>query len=200
MALFTQTSIGPSSASTRAAAASTASLSATSVGSTRARPPRASTSWRAFSKASRLRATRPMWAPCSAKARTVARPTPAEAPVITTISGFLLLMLIPPLASRLERPDGGPGQQGAAGQPRGRPADAGPVLFDGKVFGEIPGRTVRPFAQGHPQDLRGMQRPAAGLLGDLLAATEAGGNDQGVFGCLAHGGEEHLFADRDRDV
>ena len=45
-----------------------------------------------------------------------------------------------------------------------------------------------------------MQRPAAGLLGDLLAATEAGGNDQGVFGCLAHGGEEHLLADRDRHV
>src|SRR4051794_24819006 len=194
MALFTQTSIGPNSSSTRAAAASTASWSATSVGSTRARPPRASTSWRAFSRASRLRAIRPMWAPCSAKARTVARPTPAEAPVTTTISGFLpLLMMIPPLSSCLERPGGGSGQQGTAGQPDGRPAGAGPFSSDIKVFGEIPFRAFRPLAQSHLQDLRRMERPPAGLLGDLLAATEACGNDQGVLRRVPYGGEEHLL-------
>src|SRR3954469_1196450 len=141
-----------------------------------------------------------MWAPCSAKASTVARPTPGEAPVITTISGFLLLMVIPPLASRLERPDGGPGQTRSPGQPGDRPAGAGPFLSAIKVFGEISGRTIRPLAQGHPQHLRRMQRTAAGLLGDLLAATEARGNDQGVLRSLAHGGEEHLLAHRDRDV
>src|ERR1051326_4253928 len=40
-----------------------------------------------------------------------------------------------------------------------------------------------------------MQRVASGELGDLLAATEAVGDDQPVGGCLADGGEQFELAD-----
>src|SRR5205085_7672349 len=53
---------------------------------TSARPPRASTSARAASRRSRPRAIRPMRAPASAKRCAMARPSPAEAPVMTTTS------------------------------------------------------------------------------------------------------------------
>jgi len=86
MALFTHTSIRPSSRSTLSAA-STASASETSVGIASALPPASSTSRLAPSSPSRPRARRPTWAPSPAKARTVARPTPAEAPVTTTTRG-----------------------------------------------------------------------------------------------------------------
>ena len=84
MALLTQTSTGPSVDSTSSAAASTAAQSATSSGRTRARPPSASTSLPAASNPSRPLAIRQTDAPCWANARAAARPTPAEAPVITT--------------------------------------------------------------------------------------------------------------------
>src|SRR5438067_1456291 len=91
MASFTQISIGPSSRSTRSAAAYTASASATSTGSTSALPPKDSTSRAAASRPSRPRAIRPRSAPCRANSRTAARPAPAEAPVMTTISRFFIL-------------------------------------------------------------------------------------------------------------
>jgi hypothetical protein len=84
IALLTHTSIGPSVASTRAAAASTCAASPTSVGMTTARPPAASTSRRAPSSPAWPRASSPTEAPRRANAIAVARPTPAEAPVMTT--------------------------------------------------------------------------------------------------------------------
>src|SRR5918999_1157581 len=87
MALLTQMSIGPNLSSTAAADASTWSASATSVGRTRAWPPAASTSRRVPSSPSCPRASNPMCAPCRANAWAVARPTPAEAPVMTTTLG-----------------------------------------------------------------------------------------------------------------
>src|SRR5947209_5499001 len=86
--------MGPKLSSTLVAAASTCSGSATSVGRTSALPPSSSTSRRAPSNPSRPRASRPMWAPRLAKARTMARPTPAEAPVTTTTSGVLACILL----------------------------------------------------------------------------------------------------------
>src|SRR5690606_36088849 len=60
---------------------------ATSVGMTMARPPSASTSRRAPSSPSHPRASRATLSPWRAKARAAARPTPADAPVITTTRG-----------------------------------------------------------------------------------------------------------------
>src|SRR5512143_2121536 len=90
IALFTQTSIGPNASSVRVAAASTCSQLATSVGSTSARPPASCTSRAAASRPSRPRATSAMCAPSRANRRTAARPTPADAPVITTTSGVFI--------------------------------------------------------------------------------------------------------------
>src|SRR5215217_7633152 len=87
IALLTHTSMGPRSSSVLSAAASTASASETSVRTTSALPPAGSTSVLAPSSPSRPRARRPTRAPRLAKATAVARPTPAEAPVITTSSG-----------------------------------------------------------------------------------------------------------------
>src|SRR6266542_1677692 len=84
MASFTHTSIGPSSASTRAAAASTRSKEATSTGIGSPSPPAASTSFAAASSPSRPRASNPTRAPLVPNAIAVARPTPADAPVTTT--------------------------------------------------------------------------------------------------------------------
>src|SRR4051812_1992673 len=91
IAQLTQTSIGPSSSSTCAAAASTASASATSTPIASPRRPAASTSLAAASRPSYPRARMATSSPFSAKARTVARPTPADPPVTTTTrpSGIL---------------------------------------------------------------------------------------------------------------
>ena len=86
IALLIHTSIGPNAASTSLAAASTESASATSSGRVSALPPSASTSLAVASSPSLPRAISPMLAPSRAKARTAARPTPAEAPVTTTTS------------------------------------------------------------------------------------------------------------------
>jgi len=45
-----------------------------------------------------------------------------------------------------------------------------------------------------------VERPAARSLGDLLAATEAVGHDPYVLRRLAHGRQQHLFADFHRHV
>src|SRR5829696_7304518 len=90
IALLTQTSIGPSSASTCSAARSTASASATSVGIAIPAP---TSAW-AASRPSDPRASRPTLAPRSANARAAARPTPAEAPVTTTTCARLPLSLL----------------------------------------------------------------------------------------------------------
>src|SRR5262245_38587351 len=59
---------------------------------------------------------RPIQAPRSAKARTVARPTPAEAPVTTTSGGFDLFLIRPPVMNTDCERDarGSPGTQIAA--------------------------------------------------------------------------------------
>ena len=93
IALFTQTSIGPNSRSTFSAALSIAAGSATSAGRTSARPPPCSISFFAESRRSWLREMSPTDAPCSPKSRAMARPRPAEAPVITTTSGFLAWLM-----------------------------------------------------------------------------------------------------------
>src|SRR4051794_9325840 len=93
MASLIQTSIGPSSSSTAAAADSTAAASATSVGSVSARPPPSSTSRRAPSSAASLRPINPTDAPSRAKRRTTARPMPAVAPVMTTVSRSAMVRL-----------------------------------------------------------------------------------------------------------
>src|SRR4051794_31537290 len=87
MALLTQISIGPNARSTSAAACSTAFSSATSSGRTMASPPSCSISRLAPSSPSSPRAISPTFAPRFPNARAVARPTPAEAPVMTTTSG-----------------------------------------------------------------------------------------------------------------
>ena len=84
IASFTQTSIGPSSRSTNVAARSIAAASLTSTGSAKAWPPSASTSVTAASRPSCPRASMATDAPSVAKALTAARPTPADAPVMTT--------------------------------------------------------------------------------------------------------------------
>src|SRR5947209_1057139 len=55
---------------------------------TRAWPPTSSTSRAAASRPARPRASNATLQPCLANSRTVARPMPADAPVITTISGM----------------------------------------------------------------------------------------------------------------
>src|SRR5205807_2222552 len=79
-----QTSTGPSASSISTAAFSTASASATSAATACARCPRSSSSCRAALSRSRPRAISPIDAPSRPNARTVARPTPADAPVTTT--------------------------------------------------------------------------------------------------------------------
>src|SRR5215813_356893 len=86
IALLIQTSIGPNSCSTVAAAFSICSGLATSTCKISARPPRASTSARAPSRPASPRESSATHASCFANSRAVARPTPAEAPVITTVS------------------------------------------------------------------------------------------------------------------
>src|SRR5687767_11504756 len=87
MALLIQISIGPKADSTAAAALSTASASATSASQISPRPPAASTSRNAPSSPALPRASNPIQAPRLANATAVARPTPADAPVIITTSG-----------------------------------------------------------------------------------------------------------------
>ena len=87
MALLIQMSIGPNARSTSAAACSIAFSSATSSGRTIASPPSSSISRFAASSPSLPRAISPTFAPRFPNARAVARPTPAEAPVMTTTSG-----------------------------------------------------------------------------------------------------------------
>src|SRR5436190_2272845 len=79
-------SIGPSSLSVACAAASTWSGSATSVGRTRAFPPRSSTSRAVASRPAWPRARSAIFAPSCANLRAVARPIPPDAPVMTTTS------------------------------------------------------------------------------------------------------------------
>src|SRR5438270_7598909 len=92
MALLTQMSIGPNVRSTSSAACSTAFSSATSSGSTIASPPSSSISRFAPSSPSLPRAISPTFAPRFPNARAAARPTPADAPVMTTTSGDCMLI------------------------------------------------------------------------------------------------------------
>src|SRR3954470_496392 len=89
-ATFTQTSMGPSSCSTLAAAWSTAWWSATSVGMASAFPPACPPPRRAASRPSTPRASRATLSPRAPNARAVALPMPPDAPVTTTTCGFFL--------------------------------------------------------------------------------------------------------------
>src|SRR5579862_4996433 len=83
IASLIQTSIGPSSASTVAAALCTCSKRETSVVTTSPRPPADSTSLAAAASPAWPRANSPTWKPCRASSAATARPTPALAPVTT---------------------------------------------------------------------------------------------------------------------
>ena len=91
-ATLTQTSIGPSSRSTRSAAASTASASATSTAIGRAVPPARSTSSGRAVQPCSPRASRATDAPCWPKPTAVARPIPPLAPVTTTVLPLKVFM------------------------------------------------------------------------------------------------------------
>src|SRR4051812_36964865 len=86
IALLTHTSMGPSSRSIKSVALSTARASATSTGIASACAPAASTSLAAASSPSWSRANSATPSPRAAKARAAARPTPALAPVMTTVA------------------------------------------------------------------------------------------------------------------
>src|SRR5215213_6564127 len=83
-ALFTQVSIRPNTSPLGRASSSTASSTATSVGTTSTRPPAASHSWATSRRLPSLLAASTMRAPCSAKSLAAALPMPLEAPVTTT--------------------------------------------------------------------------------------------------------------------
>jgi hypothetical protein len=87
IALFTHTSIGPSSRSTRSAAACTAFASLMSSAMGNARAPSRRMPSATVSSASASRAMSATFAPRCAKCSAAARPTPALAPVTTTIFG-----------------------------------------------------------------------------------------------------------------
>src|SRR6478735_2109217 len=89
-ASLTQTSMGPISASTRAAACSTAWWSAVSTLIVRAWPPRSRTSRAAASRPALPRASSTTWSPSPANRRALARPMPPDAPVMTTTRGLFL--------------------------------------------------------------------------------------------------------------
>ncbi len=84
--MFTQTSIGPNRSSACSAARSTASKSATSVGTASALPPAPCTASAAAARPSSPLAISTTFAPRRPKSSAVARPIPALAPVITTVS------------------------------------------------------------------------------------------------------------------
>ena len=84
-ASLTQTSIGPTSRSTRSAAANTASASAMSTGYGYGAPPAARTSCAAPASPCSPRASSTTRSPRAANPTALARPTPAEAPVTTTV-------------------------------------------------------------------------------------------------------------------
>ena len=94
-ATFTQTSIGPNRSSACSAARSTASKSATSVGTASAVPPALCTASAAASRPSSPRAISTTFAPRRPKSSAVARPIPALAPVITTVSVTCLASCFP---------------------------------------------------------------------------------------------------------
>src|SRR5947207_2191431 len=108
IALLTQTSIGPKASSTAVAADCTASQSATSHGSTSGLAPACSTSRAAPSSPSRPRAIRPICAPSRANRRATARPTPADAPVMTTTCPLVMGNPVPdhPVLRTAHRHDG----------------------------------------------------------------------------------------------
>src|SRR4051794_38202756 len=104
IASLTQTSMSPSSLVARSAAASTCAASATSVGMASARPPSSRTSRAAASRASSLRATSATASPRLANSRAVARPMPADAPVMTVTMPERLPRMAAP-RNALRRPE-----------------------------------------------------------------------------------------------
>jgi hypothetical protein len=98
----THTSIRADRCTASRANRSTAAGSAISVGTTSTRPPRCRQSRSTSASASSLRDASTKQAPPAANANAVARPTPLDAPVITTTASrkFLRLATTPPPAKR----------------------------------------------------------------------------------------------------
>src|SRR5690349_11014513 len=122
IALFTHTSIGPSSDSTWCAASATCSAFATSTHSRAARVPRRVTSFTVASSPSVPRASTPTSHPLAANRSTAARPTPAVAPVTTTTLTDSLLDLLQCRVCELQpvaRRDRGQCRGNEASGPRG---------------------------------------------------------------------------------
>jgi hypothetical protein len=96
MALLIHRSMRPNARWAASAAACTSSKRLTSAATTRARPPRCSTSRLAPARPSRPRAISTTRAPRSPSSRAVARPTPPDAPVTTATVLWSTLMFAPP--------------------------------------------------------------------------------------------------------
>src|SRR4051794_578541 len=158
MASLTQMSMGPSSRSTRSAAASTAAASVTSTETTRARPPAASTSRAAAASPSSPRASRATRAPSRPKATAVARPTPAAAPVTTMTLSRRLAM------GPLEPQDGADAAE--SGQVLGLDPDDLRALPDRRLHGRFGDVVVA-------LDGRSVDRAALGARAEPAAARAA---------------------------
>jgi len=104
-ALFTQTSIGPSSASICAAAASSWALSATSAMAMEAVPPSVITSFRVASRVSSFLPISPTRHHLRANRAAALRPMPDDAPVMTTTRWFTQILrgkVVPPTPPRTD--------------------------------------------------------------------------------------------------
>src|SRR4051794_14737411 len=204
-----QTSIGPSSASTRSAAASTALASATSTGTTSGVPPAARTSSAAACRPFSPRASSATLSPRRANAIAVARPIPALAPVTTTTLSLIAshpLLECPFRSSRA--PPGGqrPAHHDRGGRRHRRPRDPPQRWGRRSAVGH---RVLRPALgqrapsplPGKLHHLRDVQRAPAGAgVGDLRAAGEAVGHDHPPVVGVADRGQQGLLAAVHRDV
>jgi ABC-type dipeptide/oligopeptide/nickel transport system ATPase component len=150
IATLTQTSIDPSSRSTRVAASSTSSKRETSVGITSAWAPTDFTSAAAPSSPARPRASRATSNPCAASAIAVARPTPADPPVTTaTLASIAFPPRIAQSASYPEpagdnRKRGDPSHRTTAGRTQRRAS--GRLTWEPSV--RLPRRPSRRSGQG----------------------------------------------------
>ena len=71
-------------------------------------------------------------------------------------------------------------------------------VLEVRRLGILAGRSGALLVHGHIDHLREMQRTAVSGLRDLLAAAEASGNDQRVFGSSPHRRQQSMLAYLDR--
>src|SRR3990170_4776464 len=160
-ALFTSTSMEPSSATVRSTIANTASRSLTSVGTTSRRPGRPSSSPASASSAPRLRDDRTTLLPARANRTAAALPMPLDAPVTMTVLPFSSTGGLLPLCTTYgllvcSARSGGcktshdQTVQGPQGHPRYPPA--GPALLGPRLAGVRP--RLRPLRLPAHRDAR----------------------------------------------